>query len=81
MLIIVVPIGIKSEPHNEFNILGSQKLEFCVLGKKFIFQWKMGYLFKMKILVPISQFFIILGIGHHFSSFFDNTMDAATFNY
>ena len=64
MLIIVVPIGIKSEPDNEFESLASQKVDFCVLGKKFIFQWKMGFLFKLKNLVLISQFFIILGIGH-----------------
>ena len=49
MLIIVVPIGIKSEPENEFESLGSQKGDFCVLGKKFIFQWKMGYHSKLKI--------------------------------
>ena len=66
MLIIVVPIGIKSEPDNEFESLGSQTLDFCVLGQKLIFQWKMGYLFKLKIFVPISQVFMILGIGHHF---------------
>ena len=65
-MIKVGPIGIKSEPDYEFESLGSQKVDFCALGKKFIFQWKMGYLFKMKILVPISQFFIILEIGHHF---------------
>ena len=31
LLIKVVPIGIKSEPHNEFDILGSQKA-FRILG-------------------------------------------------
>ena len=66
MLIIVAPIGTKSEPDNEFESLASQKVDFCVLGKKFIFQWKTGYVYKLKIFVPISQFFIILGIGHHF---------------
>ena len=66
MLIIVVPIGIKSEPDNEFESLASQKVDFCVLGKKFIFQWKTGYVSKLKNFVPISQFFIILGIGYNF---------------
>ena len=68
--IIVVPSGIKSGPDNEFESLGSQKVDFCAFGKNFTFQWKMGYLFKLKILVSISQYFIILGIGHHFLSIF-----------
>ena len=47
--IIVAPNGIKSEPENEFESLGSQKVEFYALGKKLIFHWKMGILFKFKI--------------------------------
>ena len=60
MLIIVVPIGIKSEPDNEFENLGSQKMDFYVLRKKLIFQWEMGYLFK------IENFCTYFSIFHNF---------------
>ena len=71
MLIIIVPIGIKSEPDDDFESLGIQKVDFCVLGTKLIFQWKIGNLLKLKIFVPICQFFIILEIGHHFLFIFE----------
>ena len=47
--IIVAPNGIKSELENEFESWGSQKVEFFASGKKLIFHWKMGILFKFKI--------------------------------
>ena len=37
LLIIVVPIGIKSKPDNEFESLGSQTVDFYVLGKYSMF--------------------------------------------
>ena len=46
--IIVTPNGIKSEPENEFESLGSQKVEFYALGKKLIFHWKMGIFLNSK---------------------------------
>ena len=49
----VVLSGIKREPGGEFERLGSQKVDFYELRKKFIY-------------VPFSQFFIILRIGHNF---------------
>ena len=68
--IIVAPNGIKSEPENEFESLGSQKVEFYALGKKLIFHWKMGILLKFKILKTISQIFTNLEIGHHVLTIF-----------
>ena len=70
MLTIVVPIGIKSEPENEFESLGSQKADFYVLDKRSIFQRKMVHPLKLTIQVPISQFFILLGIGYEFLTIF-----------
>ena len=67
---MVASNGLKSEPENELEILGSQKLDFYALGKKSIFHWKMGILFKLKIYPSISQFFAILEIGHHFLTIF-----------
>ena len=43
-----------------------------VLGKKSIFHWKMWHIVKLKIQVPLSQFFIILGIWHHFLFIFNS---------
>ena len=68
--IIVAPNGIKSEPENEFESLGSQKVEFYALGKNLIFHRKMGILLKFKILKTISQIFTNLEIGHHFLTIF-----------
>ena len=68
--IVVASNGLKSEPEDEFEILGSQKLDFYALGKKSIFHWKMGILFELKIYASISQFFTILEIGHHFLTTF-----------
>ena len=64
--LIVVPSEIKSGPGDEFESLESHEVDFYVLGKKSIFQWKRGYLPRLKIYVPKSQFFIILRIGYYF---------------
>ena len=39
----------KSEPDNEFESLGSQKVDIYVLGKKSILQWKLAHPFELKI--------------------------------
>ena len=39
--------GIKSGQVNEFKSLGSQKIDFYVLGKQLNFQWKIYPLFKL----------------------------------
>ena len=63
---MVLPNEIKREPGDEFESLGSHKVDFYVLEKNSIFQWKRGYLLRLKIYVPKSQFFVILRIGHYF---------------
>ena len=39
--------GTKSGPENEFKGVGSQKVDFYLLGKKSIFQLKAEHLFKL----------------------------------
>ena len=45
--IVIELSGIKSEQENKFESLGTQKIDFYVLGKQSIFQWKIDLLFKM----------------------------------
>ena len=45
--IAVAPSGIKSEPDNEFQSLGNQKVYES--GKRSILKWKLGHPFQLKI--------------------------------
>ena len=72
---------IRHYPEKEFETLGSQKVGFYQWGKISIFYWKMVDLFRWEIQVPISKFFILLDIGHHFLIFLVNRMDDTNFNY
>ena len=47
-----------------FHPLYQENVTF--IWQKAHFLLKIGYLLKLKILVAISQFFTILGIGYHF---------------
>ena len=47
-----------------FHPLNQENVTFT--WQKAHFLLEIGYLLKLKILVPISQFFTILGIGYHF---------------